>query len=84
MAATRLKKIDDQSPQVWFCEEKYRLTLEFMAAVQELLDLQNRQTQAVISGDPDFSRLDVLIHIAAERKDQAKYAFLSHVEAHGC
>jgi hypothetical protein len=81
MSSVSLKNTSEQSPESRFCEEKHRLTLEFTAAVQELIDLQNRQTAAVIAGDPDFSRFDVLIHIARERKDQVKYALLSHVEA---
>jgi hypothetical protein len=72
------------SPEAWFCAEKHRLTELFLRAVQELLEQQNRQTAAVIAGDPDFSRFDVLIHQAGERKDQAKYALLSHVEHHMC
>jgi hypothetical protein len=77
-------KTHESSPEAWFCPEKHRLTDLFLSAVQELLDQQNRQTAAVIAGDPDFSRFDVLIHQAGERKDQAKYALLSHVEDHGC
>ena len=83
MAAASLKR-GDYSPELWFCAEKHRLTEVFMAAVRELLDLQNRQTAAVIQGDPDFTRFDLLIHMAGERKDRAKYALLSHVEHHRC
>ena len=57
---------------------------EFAAAVQELLQLHEVQFQAIIQDDPDFSRFDLLIHMANERKQQAKYNYLSHVESHGC
>jgi hypothetical protein len=66
------------------CEEKRRLLDEFLKAVRELNDLQTQQTQAVVSGDPDFSRFDVLIHLAQDRKDAAKYAWIAHVETHRC
>jgi hypothetical protein len=46
--------------------------------------LQNQQTQAVIAGDPDFTRFDVLLHIAQEKKEMAKYAWMGHIEAHQC
>ena len=57
---------------------------EFAAAVQELLQLHEAQFQAILQDDPDFSRFDLLIHMANERKQDAKYKYLSHVESHGC
>jgi hypothetical protein len=73
-----------QLPEVGFCEEKNRLVREFSAAIHELIEIQNQQTQAVIDGDPDFARFDVLLHMALERKEQAKYAWIAHVESHHC
>jgi hypothetical protein len=67
-----------------FCEEKHRLIRDFLQAIHELNGLQKQQTQAVIDGDPDFSRFDVLLHLAQEKKDNAKYAWMAHVEAHRC
>ena len=83
MAAASFKK-GESSPEVWFCAEKHRLTELFLLAVQELVDLQNQQTAAVIDGDPDFARFDPLIHMAGQRKDHAKYQLLSHLEIHRC
>ena len=66
------------------CEE-HRLLLEnFGAAVRELLDLHEQQWLAIIDGDSDSYRFDVLIHMANEKKQSAKYAYLRHVEAHSC
>jgi hypothetical protein len=70
--------------EVGFCEEKNRLQQVFLAAIHELIGIQNQQTQAVIDGDPDFARFDVLLHMALERKQQAKYAWIAHVESHHC
>jgi hypothetical protein len=71
-------------PEIGFCEEKNRLLDEFLQASREMIALQNEQTQAVISGDDDFPRFDVLIHLAQERKEVAKYAWIAHVDSHGC
>lgn len=66
------------------CEEYRRLLDEFGAAVQELLLLHEHQFLAIVQGDPDCNRFDLLIHMANERKQQAKYACIRHVETHGC
>jgi hypothetical protein len=71
-------------PKIGFCKEKNRLLAEFLRASREMIALQNEQTQAVISGDDDFPRFDVLIHLAQERKEVAKYAWIAHVDSHGC
>jgi hypothetical protein len=67
-----------------FCEEKYRLLNDFLYAVRELNRLHTEQTHAVIRGDRDFTRFDILIYAAQERKESAKYAWIAHVEGHGC
>ncbi len=56
----------------------------FLEAIRQLTLLQNEQAKAVIEGDPDFSRFDLLIHMANEKKDHAKYALLLHMQEHGC
>jgi len=71
-------------PQIGFCEEKNRLLDQFLQTSREIMALQNDQTQAVIQGDSDFPRFDVLLHLAQERKEIAKYAWIAHVESHGC
>jgi hypothetical protein len=75
---------EGSTPNVEFCREKVRLGDEFLRAIHYLGVLQSQQAQAVIEGDPDFSRFDLLIHMANERKDQTKYALLIHVENHHC
>jgi CheY-like chemotaxis protein len=66
------------------CEEHYRLMQEFAGAVKDLLDLHEQQFRAIVEGDLECSRFDLLIHMANEQKQQAKYAYLRHVESHGC
>ena len=73
-----------ERPDILFCETKYRLIGDFVAANHELMELQNQQTQAVIDHDPDFSRFDDLIHMAREIKDESKYALIAHASEHHC
>lgn len=70
--------------QIFFCAEKQRLLQEFTQAIRELISLQEQQVHALINGDPEFSRFDLLIHMASQKKREIKYAYLAHVEAHGC
>jgi len=67
-----------------YCEEARRLLDAFGQAVQELVQLHELQFLAIVDGDPDCNRFDVLIHMANERKMQAKYEYMRHVEGHGC
>jgi hypothetical protein len=66
------------------CEEHNRLLDEFGVAVRELLSLHEQQFLAIVEGDAECSRFDLLIHMANEQKQLTKYAYLRHVEAHGC
>ena len=66
------------------CEAKLNLMEEFLAAASELVKVHNDQVKAVIADDPDFGRFDLLIHQANERKRRAKYAYMAHLEEHGC
>ena len=65
-------------------KERHELIQEFLRAVREVTKWQYQQTQAIIDGDPDFERFDVLIRLASERKEQCKYAIMAHVEASAC
>ncbi len=56
----------------------------FGGIVQELIKLHREQFQSILEGDLDTTRFDDLIHMTNERKQQAKYAYLHHLETHGC
>jgi hypothetical protein len=71
-------------PDIAFCAEKQQLLEEFTSCIHALVTLQDQQLQALIGGDEDFERFDVLIHLAAAKKREAKYAYLAHTQAHGC
>jgi hypothetical protein len=67
-----------------FCPESRNLLDAFGETVQELLLLHEQQFQAIVGGDPDSDRFDLLIHMANEKKNEAKYVYLRHLETHGC
>ncbi len=66
------------------CEEKLRLMEEFLAAATDLVTAHNEQVKALMEQDPEFNRFDIVIHAATERKRRAKYAYLAHLDKHGC
>ncbi len=71
-------------PEILFCEDKHRLLEEFLEAIKVVTFLLSQQAEAVIDWDPAFSRFDLLLHLAHEKKDAAKYALIAHIEAHHC
>jgi hypothetical protein len=73
-----------QAVSIPYCAERRRLLEEFTQAVQDLGFLHSQQVAQLLEGDEEFTRFDILLHLAAERKKLAKYAYMSHVEAHGC
>ena len=84
MSEQEAKPPRKQLPAVRFCEEKQRLTEAFLQAIRELNALQSEQIQAVIDGDSEFSRFDILLQLAQQKKDQAKYEWIAHLELHKC
>src|SRR4051812_21476177 len=66
------------------CAENERLLHAFGEAVQEVVMFQDQHFAAVVAGDSDAERYELLIHLAGEKRQAAKYAYLSHIEAHGC
>jgi two-component system, chemotaxis family, response regulator Rcp1 len=66
------------------CEEHNRLLDGLGLAVREIIELHEQQFAAIVDGDNECHRFDLLTHMANERKQLAKYAYLRHVESHGC
>jgi tRNA splicing endonuclease len=67
-----------------FCRESRRLLDLFGEAVHELVILHEQQFLSIVNGDSECYRFDLLIHMANERKQEAKYVYLHHLETHGC
>jgi hypothetical protein len=83
-AAMQAERRNDTASGIAVCTEQRRLLDMFGEAVQELLLLHEQQFLAIVAGDLESHRFDLLIHMANERKHQAKYAYLQHVETHTC
>jgi hypothetical protein len=77
-------KREDAKSGPAYCRESRNLLDAFGETVQELLLLHEQQFQAIVGVDPDSDRFDLLIHMANEKKHRAKYAYLRHLETHGC
>ena len=73
-----------QARKIAYCGEKKRLLDEFLQAIHEVVGLNGQQTRAVIEGDEDFTRFDLLMFMATRKKNAAKYALLNHIQDHGC
>jgi hypothetical protein len=71
------------APEILLCLEKRRLLESFTAAVHEVMLLQQQQVTDIVN-DGNFSRFDLSLHMANERRELAKYAYLQHVDEHGC
>src|SRR5258705_10978183 len=67
-----------------YCQEAKELVGALTQAIHRLIALHQEQFNAVVGGDLDSTRIDFLIQIATERKRQAKYPYLHHLETHGC
>lgn len=66
------------------CNECQALLDVFVEAVHEVVMLNEKHLLAVIQGDSDPHRFELLIHAANEKKLNAKYAYVQHRETHGC
>jgi len=67
-----------------YCKEAQELLDAFAEVVRELIRLHEEQFQSIVQGEIESTRFDDLIHMANEKKNDAKYTYLRHVEAHGC
>ena len=79
-----ISEIEEKSSRGRGCAEHNRLLDEFGDAVEEVLELHQQQYRAIVDGESECQRFDLLIHMANEKKQTAKYAYLGHVESHGC
>jgi hypothetical protein len=66
-----------------YCAEAKRLLEALAESIHELVKLHVEQFQEVLVGEADSTRFDALIYSANERKHEAKYAYMHHLEARG-
>jgi hypothetical protein len=75
----------EAQPRLTFCCDAARILLQqFGEATRAAGELHREQFQAIVEGDANATRFDVLIHEVSERKQSAKYAYLAHLHQHGC
>jgi hypothetical protein len=67
-----------------YCQEARNLLDALADAIHELVQVHQNQFNALIQGDLDCTRFDLLIHEANRVKFAAKYAYLHHLEKHAC
>jgi hypothetical protein len=67
-----------------YCETAERLLALFGESVQCLVRLHEQQFLTVLHGGEDAGRFEILMNQANERKLNAKYAYLTHLQLHGC
>jgi hypothetical protein len=72
------------SESLVYCETAKVLLDDFARAVRSVTVLHEQQFRTIVEGDPDAGRFDLLIHEALEQKQNAKYAYLNHLESHAC
>jgi hypothetical protein len=68
----------------WVCTEADWYLSEFAGVVEELVALHEQWFIAIVQGDESADRFDALIFEANRKKQNAKYAYLRHVERHEC
>ena len=66
------------------CAAAAKLLETFIAAVRHANELSEQQVRAALAGDDDLQRFEMLMSLAVELRQTAKYAFMQHVEEHGC
>jgi hypothetical protein len=69
---------------VVYCQQAKELLDAFAQTVRDLIRLHEDQFQALVEGDSEAPRFDDLIHMANQRKHEAKYAYVLHLETHRC
>ena len=67
-----------------YCGEARRLLDALADAIHQLMQVHEQQFNAIIRGHLDCTRFDRSILKANEAKYAAKYAYLDHLEEHGC
>jgi hypothetical protein len=85
LTGTTVTKVEPMTASsIIYCGEARRLLDVLADAIHELVQFHERHFNAIIQGDLDCTRFDPLIHAANKAKDAAKYAYLGHLEEHGC
>src|SRR5579862_6540956 len=66
------------SPKASICAEKQHLSDLYIEAVRQIMQLEDAEIAAVISGGVGLERFDLALQVAREKRDRAKLAFTLH------
>ena len=72
------------APQPAYCAEKVRLLDAYLAAMHEVLMLQDQELAEFASGGEGLDRFDLALQVARRKRDTAKTACMEHVAEHRC
>ena len=72
------------TPEVSFCARKAEYVQRFTEVIGRINEIHQGQLSAMLAGDLDFGRFDMLLHQARAEKEEIKYGWIGHAEAHGC
>jgi hypothetical protein len=70
------------TPQI--CAEKKRLAHVFVDSIRTVMGLQAREIAEVAREGVGLQRFALAIERARSRRDEARQAYLLHVQVHGC
>jgi hypothetical protein len=72
------------APKARFCTERQRLGDEYVAALRDVLTLQEAEFGQVVQHGTGLAWLDLALEAARRARDKAKTAYLLHLAEHGC
>jgi hypothetical protein len=72
------------SAKPWICQEKLRLAHAFLQALRSVMHLQDEEATRLVRGAAGLDRFDLAIQRARERREEAKLAYMLHVNLHEC
>ena len=84
ITGTTMTQVEPMPAGTLYCGEARHLLDALADAIHELIQIHERQFNALIQGDLDCTRFDLWIFEANKAKDAAKYAYLGHLEEHRC
>ena len=72
------------APQPPYCAEKARLSDAYLAAMHEVLTLQDQELAEFANGGEGLDQFDIALKAARRKRDAAKTACMEHISVHRC
>ena len=71
-------------PTPYVCQEKQRLSNEFLDAWLQVIELQSQEGAPVLSGGLGLWSFDLALMQARQKRNEARRMYLLHLQEHGC